>query len=254
MKKIFIGFLLFTIFFKNISFSKESVKVGGYLFPPFVEMNKGEYTGITLDMIKEMNAFQNKFQFNFHPTSSKRRYDSFKNKDFNMIIFESKDWGWMNLPIDSSKVFLRGGEVYIALSKPGRGQDFFSDFENKTMVGILGYHYGFANFNSDEKFLKKKFKINLVTINDNTIKLILLGRYDISVVTKSHLQKHFFNDPTIKKKLIISEKLDQTYNHTILVRKGSVPNVDGINALLTKLKKAGILKNLWRKHGITDSQ
>ncbi|HEB32693.1 MAG TPA: hypothetical protein ENI15_17755 [Spirochaetes bacterium] len=176
MKKVFIGFLLFIFFFINVGFAKEPVMVGGYLFPPFVEKNKDGYTGVTLDMIKATNAFQNKYQFKFYPTTSKRRYHSFKKKKFNMIMFESKDWGWKNLPIESSKVFLRGGEVYIALSKPGRGQDFFSDFENKEMVGILGYHYGFADFNSDEKFLKKKFKIKLITMHENIIKLILRGR------------------------------------------------------------------------------
>ena len=254
MKKIFIGFLLFAFFFINVGYAKETVKVGGYLFPPFVEMNNDGYTGITLDIIKAMNAFQNKYQFKFYPTAPKRRYQSFQNKEFNMIMFESKDWGWKNLSIESSKVFSRGGEVYIALSKPGRGQNFFSDFENKKMIGILGYHYGFAAFNNDENFLKKKFKIKLVTTHDNIIRLILMDRYDIAVVTKSNLHKHLLNDPKIKKKLIISKKFDQIYNHTILVRKGSAPNVDEINKMLTELKKAGVLQNLWRKYGIVDSQ
>lgn len=58
----------------------------------------------------------------------------------------------------------------------------------------------------------------------------------------------------MKKKLIISKKFDQIYNHTILVRKGSVPNVDEINTMLTEMKKAGILQNLWRKYGLVGSQ
>ena len=56
--------------------------------------------------------------------------------------------------------------------------------------------------------------------------------------------------PELKKQLLISDKLDQPYNHTILVRKGNIPSVSDINTLLTEMEQAGILKKLWGKYGI----
>jgi hypothetical protein len=35
------------------------------------------------------------------------------------------------------------------------------DFNNNNMIGILGFHYGFANFNSGEDYLIKEFNMML---------------------------------------------------------------------------------------------
>ena len=231
------------------------VNVGGYVFPPFVEQGlNGNLTGVSFDLIAAFNQYQSKYKFTFIFTSPKRRYLSFQRNEFDMIMFESKAWGWQKLSVIASDVFLTGGEVYISKVHPNRDQSYFDSFTNKHMVGILGYHYGFANFISNEEALRKKFQISLTADHNGSIDMIRSDRGDIAVITKSFLFRKFKQVSTMRKELLVSEKFDQEYLHTILVRKSTHssvhPSIVEINDILEGLKKNGMLLKIWRKYGI----
>ena len=57
-----------------------------------------------------------------------------------------------------------------------------------------------------------------------------------------------------KSKLLISKKLDQEYQHAVLVRPNIRPSVDEINSMLENLYRSGILEKLWKKYGIERSK
>jgi len=69
-------------------------------------------------------------------------------------------------------------------------------------------------------------------------------------VSISYLDDFFKENQDKKGQLLISEKLDQRYNHTILLRRNAIIDVKEINILLTKMEKAGVLSRLWKKYGI----
>lgn len=252
MKKLTLVFFMFLgICMCGNQAIAETVKVGGYLFPPFVEKNDGnQYAGITIDLIDEMNNFQNKFKFQFIHIASKKRYDSFDEGKFDLIMFEDKSWGWKDKDIVASKVFLKGGEVYITKADLSKDQGYFDSFKNKSIAIIFGYHYGFANFNSNEKYLKDNFMVQLSSTHSGNIIKVLKGRADISVVTLSYLKSFFKQNPDKKSQLLVSEKFDQRYNHTILLRKNSKIEVRKMDSLLTKMEKTGVLSRIWEKYGI----
>ncbi|MCP4106553.1 MAG: transporter substrate-binding domain-containing protein [Desulfobacteraceae bacterium] len=248
MKKIVFFMLLGCCVYSNQVIA-ETVKVGGYVFPPFLEEADSQYVGMTIDLIDEMNSFQKKYKFQFVSTS---RFLNFDERKFDLIMFEDKAWGWEGRDIAASKVFLKGGEVYITKAEFSKDQSYFDNFKNKSVAAILGYHYGFANFNSDEKFLKDNFNIQLSSAHEGNIRKVLMGRADISVVTLSYLNRLFKLNPDIRKALLVSEKFDQRYNHTILLRKNSKIDVKEVEALLTKMKEAGVLSRIWKKYGIPE--
>ncbi len=96
MKNLFFVFFLFSgsCMFSNQAIAEtETVNVGGYVFPPFVEEISNQYVGITIDLISEMNSFQNKYKFQFVSTSPKRRFRAFDKGTFDLIMFEDKNWG-----------------------------------------------------------------------------------------------------------------------------------------------------------------
>ncbi|WP_019615407.1 substrate-binding periplasmic protein [Psychromonas ossibalaenae] len=252
MKKyILVFFIVFGGLIGTAQAAVETIKVGGYYFPPFVDKNdKEQYFGIAIDLIKEMNYFQDKFYFQFVPTSPKRRYSAFEQKEFDLIMFEDLAWGWKNKDLAASKVILQGGEVYITKAEPFKNQSYFDSLKDKSFAVILGYHYGFAGFNADEKFLKKNFKIKLNTAHSINIKMILSGRTDISVVSLSNLNRYLKKNPGKREMLLVSEKFDQQYNHRILLRKDAQIDVLEMNTLLTQMDKAGILLRIWEKYGI----
>jgi polar amino acid transport system substrate-binding protein len=88
--------------------------------------------------------------------------------------------------------------------------------------------------------------------NDRNIKLLLEERGDIAVVTKAYLQSFLLVNPGVKSRLLISDNLDQVYNHTVLLRPGILPNIDEINAMLSDLKKTGEMQKLLEKYGINE--
>lgn len=223
----------------------EIVRVGGYPFPPFVEVQAdGSHGGFTQDLIERLNIIQDRFEFRFVPVSSRRRYADIQNGNLDAIFFESPEWGWADSPVEFSQIFLKGGEVFIAQSQPGRGQDYFTDFKDKRLVGILGYHYGFADFNSDPDLLAKTYNMKLVTSHRSSIAMVLAGRADIAVVTDSYLWTYQAANPASLDRLLVSDRYDQIYNHRILVRSGGPMDVSTINTLLTEMEKDGTLARL----------
>jgi polar amino acid transport system substrate-binding protein len=230
-----------------------AVSVGMYGFAPFVE-SKGSLgeVGMTLDLVAALNKSQQKYHFNTQLIPSKRRYQLFNEGHYDVIFYESKSWGWQDIKVDVSDVYQQGGEVYIALKKQGRDQKYFSDFNNKNIIGILGFHYGFANFNSDEDYLIKEFNMMLTPYNDRNIKLLLKERGDIAVVTKAYLQSFLLVNPSVKPRLLISDNLDQVYNHTVLLRPSILPSLDEVNGMLNDLKKTGEMNKLLKKYGINE--
>ncbi len=239
-----------------MAFAETVIKVGGYEFPPFVNTKSvGQFNGATLDLIDDFNRIQNEYRFEFVLTSPKRRYIDFTEHRYDMIMFESINWGWESYPVEASRVYMKGGEVYIAYKREDRDQHFFDDLAKRKLVAILGYHYGFAGFNADEEYLTNHFQILLSIDHLRNIRLILVDRpelAEVAVVTRSFLGDYLNRHPEKGKSLLISEKLDQEYQHSILVRKGAAISVDQINMLLDKLEKQGVLQRLRVQYGLVN--
>ena len=228
----------------------EVVKVGVYEFPPYVFVND-KATGITVEMIGLMNKFQKDYRFEVVTTTPQGRYKDFVDKKFDMLLFESKGWGWLKYPVKGSMAFLKGAEHYVALVEPGRGQDFFTDFKNKKMVGMLGYHYAFARYHAEADYLKKNYNMTLTDNQQTNLDLILNKRGDIAVMSKAYLNYYFAKHPDLKAKFLVSDKTDQIYRHTALVRTGlKTISFRDINKLLQGMKTKGVLTPLWKKHGL----
>lgn len=229
--------------------AQQVVKVGGYDFPPFVDKTAGS-ASLTFDLIAALNAFQKKYVFEFVHTSSKRRFSHFDEKRFDLIFFEALDWGWLGREIEATNVIMHGGTVYVTRMEKYKDQRYFDDLKGKTIWGILGYHYGFANFNSDYEFLKKHFNAHMITSQDGLIEAAVAGRADISVVVREYLQIYLLRHPDVQQKILVSTKFDAVNSYTILARKGNRPDVAELNKILSEMESAGILKKLWGRYNL----
>lgn len=235
---------------------RQAIIVGGYEFPPYVELGKdGNPHGLTLDLIALLNASQDRYQFSFLMTSPPRRYRDFGRGNFDMIAFESPEWGWdaSKISYQASRVFFEDSEVYVALRTPGRDQSYFDDFAGKRMAGILGYHYGFAGFNSDPAMLKETYNMLLVTDHAASIEVVLRDRADVAVVTKSYLARYFTQFPDAARDLLVSDKVDQVYRLQLLARPESGLDAAALNGLLDSLEGGGRLKGMFVAAGVLGS-
>ena len=227
--------------------SGELVRVGVYPFLPFVDKSGG----LTADLVLAMNAFQKDYTFQLVNTSPNRRYRDMADGSFSVVLFENIKWGWDPDVVHASKVFLKGdGEVYVARSQPGRGQEYFKTLKDKQILAVTGYHYGFNNFDTDPARLAQRFKVSFSPDNAVSLRNLLAERGDVAVITRSYLKSFLVEEPQHAARLLVSEKFDQTYAHTAVVRKGSKPTPEELDALFEKMESAGALKQLWMRYGL----
>jgi len=64
------------------------------------------------------------------------------------------------------------------------------------------------------------------------------------------LKNYLQHDPGAAAKLLVSDRFDQAYAHTVVVKKGNKPSVQEIEALLDKMEASGVLKKLWMRYGL----
>jgi len=226
------------------------VQVAFGQFPPYFIVKNEQRTGIAVDMIHIMNAFQNKYLFTFVDTAVMRRFYSFEQGRYNLSFFDHLRWGWDKYQVKATKVYLRGGEKYVALAKPGRGQEYFESFKGKILGGFLGYHYGLTNFNNDPKVLKDDYSMELSTTHEGNVLKIIEKRIDVAILTDAFLSRYLLQHPEQKERLLVSDIWDQQYNFSIIVRDDTSPSVEELNQLLQKMEQANALYPVWKKYGI----
>jgi ABC-type amino acid transport substrate-binding protein len=155
-----------------------------------------------------------------------------------LIFFEDESWSWDSpeAPHLKTGIIINGGEMFVALNKDSRNQSFFNSFSHKKIRGIFGYHYNFANMKTDPEVLRKK-GISLGQSNEENLKDLLEGRIDIIVMNSFVIDKKLKEDKTLKNKLLISTKKDQTYQLRIMLNKKSQITPEEIEKLtLANLK------------------
>lgn len=230
------------------------VVVGAYHFPPIASIStENGVSGLFSDVLDMLNESQSDYHFEVLITSSKRRYIDFQQKHYDVIFFESPRWSWQAIPHQATMPLLIDEEVYIALRKPGRDQSFFTHLKERKLVAMLGYHYDFADYATDEQVLQSRFDILLSHSHDRNISLILVDRptlAEVAVVSRSFLQRYLRHHPEHRDLLMISEKIDQRYELKALLRPKSPINVHQLEALLSPLIRQGTYQALVREHGL----
>jgi polar amino acid transport system substrate-binding protein len=252
MRRLFLmGLVVLGLLGSGETMAGQVVRVGGYEFPPFVDSDGGMPKGLSLDLIAALNKAQSRYEFRFVPVAARRRYADLGEGRFDVMLFESPEWEWAEkgLPVDFTSVFLRGGELFITQARPGRGQDYFADLKGKRLVGILGYHYGFAGFNADPDYLAGVWGMKLVNTHKSSIDMILADRADLAVVTDSYLWAYLVRNPAARQRLLVSDSYDQAYSHRALVRRNGPIDLATMNGLLQKLEQDDTLAALWRRAG-----
>lgn len=232
------------------SYAATEIKVVGYHFPPFVD----DYGGLTPKLIDGLNDLQSDYNFVFTKTTPARRYRDLETGRGDIIFFEMAKWGWSQspTPVEETREILTGKEVYLALRKPGRDQTFFKNLSSKRIAAIAGYHYGFANFNADPKWLKQNFDISLTQNHTTNIRILQAERVDLSIVNMSYLQKFFKENPDLRSKVLISEKRDQTYHLKALIRKGSPIKAAKLEKILSQAKDHGLFDHILKFYGLSE--
>ena len=229
------------------------VRVGAYHFPPYVIKPDSERAGGLLpELLHALNQQQSEYRFTLVATSTMRRYRDLQSGRFDVMLFESPAWGWQGIAHTALNLQIEDAELYVARMQVGRDEHYFDDLKGKRMALYSGYHYGFAGFNADKQFLSDQFNAVLTYSHDSNLIMLLRGRADVAVVTRSYLQAYQQHYPEQSRALLISQRVDQVYQHQALFRPQSAISPPVFAELLKLLHRSQQLDKLLSRYHLRD--
>ncbi|MHA6493691.1 substrate-binding periplasmic protein [Pseudomonas borbori] len=227
----------------------QEVRVGAYNFPPYVVKPESERpSGLVPELLAALNLMQDGYEFALVPTSVTRRYRDMQSGRFDLILFESPQWGWKDTAHVALDLQIEDAEVYVARAEPGRDQRYFEQIIGKRLALYNGYHYGFADFNSNQQYLRDELGAVLTYSHDSNLIMLLRGRADIAVITRSYLQIYQDRHPDQRSALLVSERVDQVYRHKALFSPASPLDTPRFANLLRELNQDGRLDALLARY------
>lgn len=224
--------------------AQQSVKIGAYYFPPYATNTVEGMGGMVADLVLAMNDVQDDYVFEIVPTSATDRYADLEAGKFDMLAFENIAWGWQDMPVDASEVFMGGSEVYVAASGVEGGQAFFDNVAEHKIAAVYGFHYGFADFNGDPAYLQTSYSVEQPLNPCTSLYYVLDGRVDVAVVPEIYLEMFLQNYAQYQGRFLVGETPDQTYEHSFVVSRDHGPAVEELNDIIAKLRDNGDLDRL----------
>ena len=229
----------------------QEVRVGAAHFPPYtVRPEIGVDTGLLPQLLAALNALQSDFRFVIVPTSNARRFREFKQGKMDMVLFENPEWGWQgiaHIPVDMG---LRDAEVFVAKQQEGRQQSYFDNPGSKRLALFNGYHYAFAGYNTDPKYLSDAFNVSLTYSHLSNLEMVMRGRADIALITRSHLVDLLNNKPQFRARVMVSDRVDHIYHHYALLRPQAPIQSQQFAQLMGILRNNGQLKAIFSPYQI----
>ncbi len=231
------------------------VRIGAAHFPPYtVRPETGVDTGLLPQLVEALNALQSNYQFVLVPTSIPRRFGDFKQGRVDMAIFENPDWGWKDIPHTTVDMGLEDAEIFVAQrqpeGQPARQQDYFAELTGKRLALFSGYHYEFANFNAEPKYLATHYNATLTYSHDSNLLMVLRGRADIALVTRSYLSDYFLRNLKVADQLLVSDRIDQVYHHYAILRPTAPITGEAFGNLLQGLRDNGQMLKIFNPYKI----
>ena len=218
----------------------QRVVVGATEYPPYVTMPaQGEPRGLLPELLEAMNAVQDDYRFEITLTSTGRRYRDFTRGRIDLVLFESRQWGWQDIPMQTLDLGIDDSEVFVARAAPGRDQSYFATLEYKRLGLHIGYHYAFADFESDSERLHQRFDVIVSRSHETNLEMLLRQRIDLTVMAKSYLRMDFDARPELRERLLVSTRVDQAFRPLALIRPNGPIDAERLSAILEALRRDG---------------
>lgn len=228
--------------------AKEQINVGAGLRVPYLFDNQ---TGLTIDVINALNSVQNDYQFVVLALPVKRKYESIQQGWIDIVVWDNPNWGWDEKSVVKSMPLVVSKDLFITLKTATRNQAYFNDLTTKSLIGINGFHYRFADFETNIAELKRRFKINLVRNEQDAINMVLKGRGEIAIVNDVSLAWFLKRNTDAANKLLVSSKYDTKFERYFLIPKSTHKiTAKMINRYLQLADKQGLLTAAYRKYAV----
>lgn len=232
--------------------AQQVVTVGAAYFPPYVvKSEQSLHPGLLPQLLDALNQLQDDYLFINRPTAIPRRFSDFKEGRNDMAWFENPAWGWQGIEHEVVDMGLEDSEVFVARSDSERDQGYFEQLTNKRLALFNGYHYAFAGFNATPEVLRKNFNATLTYSHDSNLLMVLHNRVDVAAVTRSFIDDFLQRHQQYVGKLLISDRVDQSYRHKALIRPGAAISPAEFADMLERLRANGQMAAIFEPFHIT---
>lgn len=250
--------LVTTLFAVGLTLStaraETEIRVGVYNFPPIASINEdNQVAGLLAETLERVADAHQDIRFKIIHTSPQRRHLDFEAGLYDVIFFESPNWGWESRDFNATIPILTDEDIYLALKKPGRDLSFFDDVSKRRIVAISGYHYGFADLETDNSELEKRFSIEFSDSHQRNINLIKADRpsvAEVAIVSRAYLQNHLKRHPEDWNTFLVSEVPDQSYRLSIITHPDAPVDAEGMIRLFEPLMESGQYRLLVEQWGL----
>ncbi len=224
-----------------------TIKVGTYEYGVVYFFNDGKPVGFAPDLVAALNAVQSAYFFELVETSSRRRYNDLETGVFDMVLLESPDWEWRDEDVIFSDPIVTEHDLYIARRQDVSDAGWFDQITRREILCVLGFHYGFAKFNSSPDFLRDHFNISLLYSEEEVLDRLLAGDGETGVVSAGFLARKYNDNPELSEQVIIGPKPDSSYDLVSVMSRDSAIPAEEYNALIKLLHTTGNIAENWRK-------
>lgn len=233
------------------AWAAREVNVGAAHFPPYtVRPECGVDTGLLPQLLDALNQLQSDYHFVITPTSNARRFREFAQGRVDMVLFENPAWGWRDIAHERVDMGLQDAEVFVAKRQPDRQQSYFDDVASKRLALFNGYHYAFAGFNASPQYLNRAFKAIITYSHESNLMMVLRGRVDIALITRSHLADLLQHNAQAKDQVMVSERTDYIYRHAALLRPDGPITGQAFARLMQALRENGQLEQIFAPYNV----
>lgn len=223
------------------------VKVGAYEYGVVYYFENGEPNGIVPILIKMLNDIQTDYDFQLAETSSRRRYQSIGAGEVDLVLLESSQWEWQDFDVGFSEPIVREKDLYVALAERTDLDQLFANVTTQPMLCVLGFHYGFADFNADPDFLQQNFDVLLRYNEKEVLNGLVAGEAPIGIVSAGFLARQFVADPALRDRVVMADEPDATYDLVSVVSNSSAIPIAEFNKLIDQLHATGEVERLWQQ-------
>lgn len=204
---------------------------------------RGKPAGAVADFVQRMNAVQNKFHFELSIYPRLRLDALFAAGAADVYPLRTPAWVDPALGLLPSRTIVESGDLYIARKTNHYGGDkVFDSLATKIIAGVRGYHYELFGNNSDEAYIKRNFRAELLGTNEAVVQFVLADRADIGIVPEAILAK-YLQDPATRGQILVGG-FDSRVELSNLVRKGGAISVAEMNAVIALMVKSGDVDKL----------
>lgn len=226
---------------------RTDVMVGVYEYSVVHFYLHDKETGFAHDLVRRLNEVQGDYHFVTVETSSRRRYNDLASGRIDMILLQNPDWNWRGRDVGFSTPIVWEYDILVAGRALVPGPSYFNNVLERSIAGVLGFHYKFADFRDDPKQLTRLLDISLLYNEPEVLEAVIRGDAEIGVVSAGFMSRKFSHVADLADRIAMGPRADNSYQLASVISRNAPITVERYNSYLNDLRAENAIAPVWSR-------